>query len=117
MKLRHLTRTLSLCALLFLLGPAAGKLSAQQIEPPTKTTSTKLPTCAPPERGIWWVFEDCVMTGGSTGRRTAPSHVRVLPEVSLHLAPGATLDIDFAQFNLRIGDGSRVIIAEGASIR
>ena len=71
-----------------------------------------LPVCAPPAFGPWWVWCDGVLLGA----HTAPQAVVVLDGVSLHLAAGASLDVDFDATFLWIGDGSRVLIGPGARI-
>lgn len=96
-----------------LLAAFGSLLPAQSLEDPESGRTGTVPTCAPPPAGIWFVTRDCVMTGS----RTAADDVRVWDGVTLRLAPGATLDIDFAQHHLWIGNGSRVIVGDGGAIR
>lgn len=71
-----------------------------------------MPMCAPPLVGDWVVAADCLMVGN----QSAPRDVLVLDGVTLQIADGATLDIDFAQRKLVIGAGSRVIVGLGGRI-
>lgn len=71
-----------------------------------------MPVCAPPLVGDWVVASDCLMVGN----QNAPRNVIVLDGVTLQMAGGAALDIDFAQRQLVIGVGARVIIGLGGRI-
>lgn len=68
--------------------------------------------CNPPAFGIWWVFQDCLLLGA----HAVPSHVVVFENVTLTLAAGASLDVDFDNRFLRIRDQARVIVGPGARI-
>jgi hypothetical protein len=71
-----------------------------------------LPPCAPPVFGTWMVASDCEMFGS----RVAPDDVLVLDGVTLTLAAGSELDVDFSSHRLEVGVGSRVLIGVGARI-
>jgi hypothetical protein len=71
------------------------------------------PFCNPPANGDWIVAASCTFQG----QATAPDNVIVQPGVTLTLAPGADLDIDFSAHHLRIRQNARVIVKLGAKIR
>ncbi len=68
--------------------------------------------CTPPAVGTWWVFQDCLLLGA----HSVSGHVVVFENVTLTLAAGASLDVDFNNRFLRIRDQARVIIRSGARI-
>jgi hypothetical protein len=69
--------------------------------------------CNPPANGDWIVAVSCTFQG----QDTAPEDVIVQPGVTLTLAPGADLDIDFNDHHLRVRQNARVIVKLGAKIR
>jgi hypothetical protein len=69
--------------------------------------------CNPPAAGDWIVALSCTFQG----QDSAPADVVVQPGVTLTLAPGADLDIDFDAHHLRVRDNARVIVQLGAKIR
>lgn len=69
--------------------------------------------CAPPQQGDWIVAQSCTFQG----QATAPANVIVQPGVTLTLAAGADLNIDFANRHLRVRTGARVLVKQGAKIR
>ncbi|HEV8577610.1 MAG TPA: hypothetical protein VGX68_00900 [Thermoanaerobaculia bacterium] len=69
--------------------------------------------CSPPANGDWIVAASCTFQG----QATAPANVIVLPNVTLTIAPGASLNIDFTGHHLRIQQGAKVIVKLGAKIQ
>ena len=68
--------------------------------------------CDPPAVGDWVVDADCTLVG----QHAVTGNVTVLPGVTLALAPGAALDVDFAGKHLRVRQGARVIVQLGAKL-
>lgn len=68
--------------------------------------------CAPPLVGDWVVVHDCILAG----QAAAPRNVIVQPGITLVLAPGAALDIDFDLRHLRVRQGARVVVRQGARV-
>ena len=53
----------------------------------------------------------------TAGQASAPANVIVQAGITLTLAAGADLNIDFANRHLRVRAGARVIVKQGARIR
>jgi serine protease len=69
--------------------------------------------CNPPAIGDWIVAQSCTFQG----QATAPANVIVQAGVTLTVAPGADLNIDFTGHHLRVRQGAKVIVKLGAKIR
>ena len=107
--------------LLTLLAGTPHEPTPQSLPTPAETESSKVTAdgekkgfliCNPPAFGTWWVFQDCLLLGA----HSVPSHVVVFENVTLTLAAGASLDVDFDNRFLRIRDQARVIVGPGARI-
>lgn len=68
--------------------------------------------CTPPAAGNWTVAASCDLAGAAA----VTGNVTVQPGVTLTLAPGASLNINFAARHLRVRSGARVILRAGARI-
>ena len=69
--------------------------------------------CNPPANGDWIVAVSCTFQG----QATAPANIIVQPGITLTLAPGADLNIDFGGHHLRVRQNAKVIVKLGAKIR
>jgi hypothetical protein len=69
--------------------------------------------CNPPANGDWIVAMSCTFQG----QAAAPANVIVQAGVTLTLASGADLDIDFGGHHLRVRQNAKVIVKLGAKIR
>jgi subtilisin family serine protease len=78
----------------------------------TKSLSAPCPSF--PSSGIWTIYNTCIITGIVN----VPSNldVRILNKSDLIISNGATLNVNFASHNLKVIDGSRVIVKQGGTL-
>jgi mono/diheme cytochrome c family protein len=69
-------------------------------------------SCTPPASGVWVITQSCIFQGSAT----APANVIVLQNVTLTIAGGASLDINFSTKHLKIKNGAKVVIRSGGKI-
>lgn len=68
--------------------------------------------CAVPSSGDWTVSTDCSLESDDT----APGNVEIDDGITLTISSGVTLDMDLSSYHINIGNGSRLIIEEGAKV-
>jgi hypothetical protein len=74
--------------------------------------SLQPPACTAPSTGNWIISENC----GLESSVTAPANVIVNENVTLTIASGIRLDIDFSSYHLSIKNGAKVVIKAGGKI-
>ena len=83
------------------------------VVPVTLTVTAGQSGCTPPATGDWLITQTCTFTGTAT----APASVIVDNNAVLTIDNTAVLNIDFANYELRVKDGSGVLIQDGGEIR
>lgn len=80
--------------------------------PVTLTVTSGSSGCTPPATGDWLITQSCTFTGTAT----APASVIVDQNAVLTIDNTAVLNLDFANYELRVQDGSGVLIKDGGEI-
>ena len=78
----------------------------------TGTISVNPSECQIPSIGNWVISSSCILSVNAP----APANIIVQNGAVLTILNGATLDVDFANFNLTVESGSGVLIKDGGTI-